>query len=97
MYYYKKNNNTSGGECYYGAGIVDSLMGVITSQVVKEAAKEVASKTIKEIGNRGAEKIVNKIMPREPKPFVFKGKGLTEKNEKILTSLVTPIQDYVKN
>jgi len=81
LYYKKKKMN--------GAGLVDSLIGAVTSQVFKDAAKEVTAKAIKEIGNRGAEKVIDKILPREPKPFVFKGKGLTEKNAML-------IQDYVK-
>ena len=79
MYYYK------------GAGLVDSLISAVTSQVVKDAAKEVATKAIKEVGNRGAEKVIDKILPREPKPFKFnpKGRGLRKENAML-------IQAYVK-
>ena len=82
MYYYQKFKNQS------GSGILDSLIGAVTSNVIKDVGKEVAKKTLTEVGNRASQKVVDKIVPR-------KGKGLNEKSKNILNKYIT-IQDYVK-
>ena len=106
MYYYqkkKKVNLTSGG------GIFDSIISAVTSNVMKDVAKNVATKTLTEVGNRGSQKVIDKILP--PKIILSrKGRGLTEESKDILNKYLLPsaavqpsvaqylkIQDYVKN
>ena len=105
MYYSqkkKKVNLTSGG------GIFDSIIGAVTSNVMKDVAKNVATKTLTEVGNRGSQKVIDKILP--PKIILSrKGRGRTEESKDILNKYLLPsapvqpsvaqylkIQDYVK-
>ena len=89
MYYYEKNRRVT-----TGGGLLDSLIGAVTSQAAKEvassAAKEVAKKTFTEVGNRGMMKIVDKII--SPK----RSRGLNEINKTKLSKYIVPIQDFVK-
>ena len=87
MYYYKKQNHKTGG------GFLDSFINAITSQTVKkvvsDASKQVATKAMTEIGSRGTQKIVDKILPR-------KGGIITKKSKDILGKHAIPIEEYVK-
>ena len=86
MYYYKKNKKTK----KTGGGLLDSFINAVTSEVVKNASKQVATKALTEVGSRASEKVINKILPR-------KGNGLvTEKSKAILGKYAIPIQDYVR-
>ena len=49
---------------------------------MKDVAKNVAAKTLTEVGNRGSQKFVDKIIP--PKIILpRKGRGLTEESKDI--------------
>lgn len=54
---------------YGGSGLFDSVIGAITSTAAKEAAKQVAidvgKKTATQIGQRAANKAVDKIIPKK--------------------------------
>ena len=95
MYYYKKSKTN-------GSGLIDSLIGAVTSQAAKEVAKEVGKKAIVELGNRASKKVIDRIIPpptiaERQIPYnlpMYKGKGLTEDSQNILSKYI-PIQDYV--
>ena len=91
MYYYQKKNKVK-----KGGGIFDSIISAVTSNVMKDVAKNVATKkTLTEVGNRGSQKVIDKIIP----PRIIlprKGRGLTEESKNILNKYLK-IQDYVKN
>ena len=49
---------------------------------MKDVAKNVATKTLTEVGNRGSQKVIDKIIP--PKIILpRKGRGLTEESKNI--------------
>ena len=90
MYYYQKRNKVK-----KGGGIFGSIIIAVTSNVMKDVAKNVATKTLTEVGNRGSQKVIDKIIP----PRIIlprKGRGLTEESKNILNKYLK-IQDYVKN
>ena len=90
MYYYQKKKKVK-----EGGGIFDSIISAATSNVMKDVAKNVATKTLTEVGNRGSQKVIDKIIP----PRIIlprKGRGLTEESKNILNKYLK-IQDYVKN
>ena len=71
MYYYQKKKKvklTSGGQLpkgqKEGGGIFDSIISAFTSNVMKDVAKNVATKTLTEVGNRGSQKVIDKILPK---------------------------------
>ena len=103
MYYYQKKKKVK-----EGGGIFDSIISAVTSNVMKDVAKNVATKTLTEVGNRGSQKVIDKILP--PKIILpRKGRGLTEESKDILNKYLTSaatqpsvdqylkIQDNVKN
>ena len=112
MYYYQKKKKvklTSGGQLpkgqKEGGGIFDSIISAFTSNVMKDVAKNVATKTLTEVGNRGSQKVIDKILPKAaaqeqiiPPRIILprKGRGLTEESKNILNKYLK-IQDYVKN
>ena len=90
MYYYQKKKKVK-----EGGGIFDSIISAVTSNVMKDVAKNNATKTLTEVGNRGSQKVIDQIIP----PRIIlprKGRGLTEESKNILNKYLK-IQDYVKN
>ena len=49
---------------FQGSGLMDSLISAVTSNTMKKVGEEVGKKAMTEIGNRAAEKVVDKIMPK---------------------------------
>ena len=49
---------------FKGSGIMDSLISAVTSDTMKKVGEEVSKKAMTEIGNRAAEKVVDKIIPK---------------------------------
>ena len=62
---------------------------------MKDAAKNVATKTLTEVGNRGSQKVVDKIIPLKEDKLIPPGIKLNEGSKDILNKYVK-IQDYVK-
>ena len=55
MYYYQKNKK--------GSGIFDSIINAVSSNIVKD----VATKALTEVGNRGSQKVIDKVFSPKPK------------------------------
>lgn len=94
MYYYKKQNRAP---LETGGGFLDSFINAITSQAVKkvvsDASKQVATKAMTEVGSRGTQKIVDKILPRTSGGLT---PSVTKKSKDILGKYAIPIEEYVK-
>lgn len=99
----KKNRGRKKKYVYGGAGIIDSLMNVITSNAAKEVATNLAKNAATSAGTKLTEKAINKLIPKS-KQLVPKTKDLTPKSkdlspeaQKILSKYkAVKIQDYVK-
>ena len=49
---------------YKGKGLMDSLISAVTSNTMQRVGEEIGKKAMTEIGNRAAEKVVDKIIPK---------------------------------